>query len=197
MYTRNPKNHSFKSYAVQSLSLSSFVLKSLSLRTPRIGRRAAHTNAAQCQKTRMACTSHMRWARARKSVRQDVYACLKCAQDGDDGEKVLAGFCTERKPPCHSISGSSMIDLYSKGVLRCDCGNCKMINKCILYVGKRSENPENHRVYNHNFQRKYCRCDCVYERRLGNMQQCAICEDWCEILSFPLIHPLRQPQDQK
>lgn len=53
-----------------------------------------------------------------------------------------------------------------------------MTNKCALFDGKAELNRDNDRVYNHNFQGKYCRCDRGYDLKLGDMLQCAICEDW-------------------
>lgn len=105
-------------------------------------------------------------------VRQNVYACMLCS----GGQ--LAGFCEGCKTVCHGSHLESVVDLYSKRAFRCDCGNAAMANKCCLEPAKDARNLRNDAVYNHNFAGKYCRCDRRYDLRLGDMVQCAMCEDW-------------------
>lgn len=111
-------------------------------------------------------------------TRQDVYACSKCAKTDAQGKRILAGFCVGCKTTCHADHLDSVIDLYSKRYFRCDCGNERIRNSCSLQSQKASCNPENVRTYNHNFIGQYCRCDRGYDTRLGDMLQCAMCEDW-------------------
>lgn len=111
-------------------------------------------------------------------IRQDVYACRQCAKRTPDGRQILSGFCVGCKTSCHGDHLSSVIDLYSKRFFRCDCGNSRMKNVCHLDNTKNPENSENVKVYNHNFVGTYCRCDRPYDAKLGDMLQCAVCEDW-------------------
>jgi hypothetical protein len=106
-------------------------------------------------------------------VRQDVYACTRCSL----GDK-FAGFCGGCKFACHGEHLDCVIDLYSKRAFKCDCGNERMNNHCMLNEEKEMHNDDNRRVYSHNFVGLYCRCNRGYDAKLGDMSQCACCEDW-------------------
>jgi Putative zinc finger in N-recognin (UBR box) len=106
-------------------------------------------------------------------VRQDVYACTECTRADS-----VAGFCGGCKLACHGEHLDKVIDLYSKRDFRCDCGNSSMNSHCMLEPEKPLLNPDNHLIYSHNFRGLYCRCDRGYDAKLGDMSQCACCEDW-------------------
>lgn len=106
-------------------------------------------------------------------VRQDVYACLNCSKDD-----VMSGFCGGCKIACHGEHLDRVIDLYSKRAFRCDCGNSRMENQCLLDPEKHPVNTDNARIYSHNFVGLYCICDRGFDPKLGDMSQCAVCEDW-------------------
>jgi len=105
--------------------------------------------------------------------RQDVYSCTQCSEPGK-----ISGFCSGCKTACHGDHLHAVTDLYSKRWFRCDCGNDRMKNCCQLNPTKAPENQDNLPVYNHNFNGLYCRCGRGYDLSLGDMLQCAICEDW-------------------
>jgi Putative zinc finger in N-recognin (UBR box) len=107
-------------------------------------------------------------------VRQDVYSCTKCTVSED----APAGFCGGCKAACHGDHADAVIELYSKRAFRCDCGNGRMANSCALDSNKAASNPDNELVYSHNFAGRYCRCDRGFDPKLGDMSQCAMCEDW-------------------
>jgi Putative zinc finger in N-recognin (UBR box) len=107
-------------------------------------------------------------------VRQDVYSCTKCAA----ADEAPAGFCGGCKAACHGDHLESVVELYSKRAFRCDCGNGRMSNTCVLDPSKPDSNPDNALVYSHNFAGRYCRCDRGFDPKLGDMSQCAMCEDW-------------------
>lgn len=106
-------------------------------------------------------------------VRQDVYSCRRCSSAG-----TPAGFCSSCKQACHGEHLDQVFDLYSKRGFRCDCGNHRTKNSCLLEPHKEPENAHNCAVYSHNFEGRYCHCDRGYDPRLGDMSQCFMCEDW-------------------
>lgn len=107
-------------------------------------------------------------------MRQDLYTCTKCtlAANGQ-----LSGFCGGCREACHADHLDSVFELYTKRDFRCDCGNTRAKNKCILQPNKDDLNVANEKCYGHNFVGKYCRCDRKYDYRIA-MAQCAMCEDW-------------------
>jgi hypothetical protein len=106
-------------------------------------------------------------------VRQDVYACTKCSTP-----QQPSGFCSSCKFACHGDHLEAVFDLYSKRGFRCDCGNSRSLNGCQLEPNKPPVNEDNACVYSHNFSGLYCRCNRGYDPKLGDMSQCAMCEDW-------------------
>lgn len=104
--------------------------------------------------------------------RQALYACVTC--NGPDAEK--AGVCLACANKCHE--NHQLVELYTKRVFRCDCGNKKFQSKCLLQPEKDAVNVGN--VYNHNFSGLYCTCERPYPDPDDDdeMIQCIICEDW-------------------
>ncbi|CAG7725009.1 unnamed protein product [Allacma fusca] len=104
--------------------------------------------------------------------RQALYACVTC--NGPDAEK--AGVCLGCANKCHE--NHQLVELYTKRVFRCDCGNKKFQNACLLLPEKDAFNTGN--VYNHNFSGLYCTCERPYPDPDDDdeMIQCIICEDW-------------------
>lgn len=107
-------------------------------------------------------------------VRQDLYSCRQCTKAASG---VLSGFCRGCKETCHADHVVEVIELYTKRHFRCDCGNTRAKNKCVLCPEKDDLNIGNERCYGHNFRGKYCRCNRDYDYMLA-MAQCALCEDW-------------------
>uniref|UniRef100_A0A0V0G494 Putative e3 ubiquitin-protein ligase ubr7 n=1 Tax=Triatoma dimidiata TaxID=72491 RepID=A0A0V0G494_TRIDM len=110
--------------------------------------------------------------------RQALYACITCTpQDAPDCKP--AGICLACSYDCHE--GHELIELYTKRLFRCDCGNSQFQGrKCNLVPEKCELNEKN--VYNHNFKGVYCTCGRPYpdpeEEHSDDMHQCIICEDW-------------------
>eukprot|EP00245_Coleochaete_scutata_P009271 TRINITY_DN3004_c0_g1_i3.p1 TRINITY_DN3004_c0_g1~~TRINITY_DN3004_c0_g1_i3.p1 ORF type:complete len:518 (-),score=87.91 TRINITY_DN3004_c0_g1_i3:19-1572(-) len=108
--------------------------------------------------------------------RQAVFSCLTCTPEGE------AGFCTACSINCHD--GHNVIEIWTRRGFRCDCGNSKFGTMvCKMQADKEPIND--HNVYNHNYQGKYCTCMGPYpdpvrveEGRSEDMMQCCICEDW-------------------
>lgn len=88
----------------------------------------------------------------------------------------FAGFCEGCKNQCHGGHLKHVVDLYSKRIFRCDCGNESMSNQCVLNAGK-EEREQKMLNYNQNFVGRYCRCH-QGEIPGDEMLQCALCEDW-------------------
>lgn len=107
-------------------------------------------------------------------VRQDLYACYKCTKDA---KGIFSGFCRGCRETCHADHPDQVFELYTKRNFRCDCGNKRAKNTCILYPDKDDFNVGNELCYSHNFEGRYCRCDTEYDAQ-DAMAQCAMCEDW-------------------
>eukprot|EP00177_Eucheuma_denticulatum_P005325 GFKZ01009679.1.p1 GENE.GFKZ01009679.1~~GFKZ01009679.1.p1 ORF type:complete len:400 (+),score=32.87 GFKZ01009679.1:117-1202(+) len=107
-------------------------------------------------------------------VRQDLYACKKCTAEAG-GQR--SGFCRGCRETCHADHPDEVFELYTKRAFRCDCGNSRAKNKCLLYPAKQDLNVGNEKSYGHNFDARYCRCDTPYDESKA-MAQCAMCEDW-------------------
>lgn len=107
-------------------------------------------------------------------VRQDLYACRKCTEEADGR---LSAFCAGCRHTCHSDHIDQVFELYTKRSFRCDCGNKRCRNTCLLQPEKDDINVGNERTYSHNFEGRYCRCDREYDYTKP-MAQCAMCEDW-------------------
>lgn len=106
-------------------------------------------------------------------VRQDLYGCRKCTKAAG----VRFGFCGGCRESCHADHLDQVFELYTKRSFRCDCGNHRAKNVCLLNADKDDVNIGNEKTYNHNFDSRYCRCDREYNPS-EPMAQCAICEDW-------------------
>ncbi|KAK9507830.1 hypothetical protein O3M35_007604 [Rhynocoris fuscipes] len=110
--------------------------------------------------------------------RQALYACITCTpQDTPDSKP--AGICLACSYHCHE--GHELVELYTKRLFRCDCGNSLFKGrKCNLEPEKSAVNEKN--VYNQNFKGVYCTCARPYpdpdEENSDDMHQCIICEDW-------------------
>lgn len=115
---------------------------------------------------------------------QEVYACKTCYRNkeidqvdskiNNFGEKVEpAGICLGCLVHCHS--GHEVYELYRKSNFKCDCGNLKINQECMLNNQKELYNEQNR--YSHNFYGRYWYCEKEY---LGEeeMYQCTFCEDW-------------------
>ena len=107
--------------------------------------------------------------------RQNVFSCITCYKKTGK----YAALCKDCAFKCHE--GHDVEDLYSKRLVRCDCGNGRFDAEiCKIEPQKHFENV--HNVYNHNFERKYCVCEGEYGDQGSEsdqiMLQCISCEDW-------------------
>ncbi|CAG0903015.1 unnamed protein product [Cyprideis torosa] len=107
--------------------------------------------------------------------RQPLYSCETC------GTADPAAICLACSLHCHA--DHSMIELYTKRRVRCDCGNNKFgARLCKLEPKKDATNEKN--VYNQNYKGLYCTCHRPYPDLEGEddnpdeMIQCVVCEDW-------------------
>lgn len=130
--------------------------------------RPKRRSSFKVKKTHRPCTYELGY------VRQDLYACRKCT-DAVNG--VHSGFCAGCRETCHADHPEEVFELYTKRNFRCDCGNSRARNTCLLQPYKDDLNVGNQPSYSHNFSSRYCRCDREYEMGLA-MAQCAMCEDW-------------------
>uniref|UniRef100_A0A914ZRH3 UBR-type domain-containing protein n=1 Tax=Parascaris univalens TaxID=6257 RepID=A0A914ZRH3_PARUN len=106
--------------------------------------------------------------------RQMVYACKTCNSMSEP-----AAICYGCSMHCHEEH--DLVELYTKRMVCCDCGNSKFKNRCTLFPEKVPLNERN--KYNHNYSGLYCICNRPYpapESDDGDeeMVQCIICEDW-------------------
>ncbi|CAJ0963022.1 unnamed protein product, partial [Mesorhabditis belari] len=105
--------------------------------------------------------------------RQAIYTCTTCAPS-----PPFAAICVGCAVNCHE--GHTLINLYTKRRLCCDCGNSRTPNnKCTLFEEKAHENRRN--VYDHNFDGSFCMYKCTWnpdESQAEPMAQCLLCEDW-------------------
>ncbi|XP_014236038.1 putative E3 ubiquitin-protein ligase UBR7 [Trichogramma pretiosum] len=105
-------------------------------------------------------------------IRQALYACKTCT-------KSRAAICLACSLHCHE--GHELIELYTKRLVKCDCGNPLFGDKkCKLDIFRKELNAEN--KYNHNYEGLYCICKRPYpdeaDPNPDDMIQCCICEDW-------------------
>lgn len=107
-------------------------------------------------------------------VRQDLYACRKCSAKANGRQFA---FCAGCRATCHADCAEHVFELYTKRAFRCDCGNKRARNTCLLNPDKDDVNIGNEGTYSHNFEGRYCRCDTEYVPD-KNMVQCVMCEDW-------------------
>lgn len=119
------------------------------------------------------CTYNLEYVK-----RQALYACITCTPQVEPTSKP-AGVCLACSYHCHE--GHELIELYTKRLFRCDCGNTKFSGKkCNLEPNKSEENEQN--AYNQNFKGLYCTCERPYpdpeDDTPDEMVQCIICEDW-------------------
>lgn len=113
-------------------------------------------------------------------VRQQVYACLTCAQKNGSQN----GVCYSCSIQCHS--DHTVVELMTKRNFTCDCGTrrIKSFGGCNLRKNFDSLDPEGaSNVYTHNNDGKFCVCGSTYdERETSIMFQCLlgdVCgEDW-------------------
>lgn len=112
-------------------------------------------------------------------TRQALYSCVTCTQPKSDDYQP-AGVCLACSYHCHE--GHELVELYTKRLFRCDCGNKKFPAeaKCKLDPHKNPENADN--KYNQNFKGLYCTCHRPYpdpeDPVEDEMIQCLLCEDW-------------------
>lgn len=108
----------------------------------------------------------------------------------------MSGFCGSCKIACHGDHLDQVVDLYSKRAFRCDCGNSRMCNRCVLDPEKQIVNNDNMHIYSHNFVGLYCFCNRGFDPKLGDMFQCVICEDWFHLpcLSIPGLSKRKVPR---
>ncbi|TIB17372.1 hypothetical protein E3P89_00041 [Wallemia ichthyophaga] len=104
-----------------------------------------------------------------KPLRQAVYLCKTCGFD--------KGICVGCSIICHS--DHDMLELFPKRSFVCDCPTPRFAQECNLKKLKTTYDAAPN-VYNHNFQRRFCACDEIYEPEEceQDMYQCASCEDW-------------------
>uniref|UniRef100_A0A0M3JC52 Putative E3 ubiquitin-protein ligase UBR7 (inferred by orthology to a human protein) n=1 Tax=Anisakis simplex TaxID=6269 RepID=A0A0M3JC52_ANISI len=125
--------------------------------------------------------------------RQMIYTCATCfptmKRDLTTLEPLPTAICYGCSMNCHS--GHTLLELYTKRRVCCDCGNSKFRHPCQLYPGKKLLNTWNQ--YNHNYEGRYCACDRPYADSVplygydeiweegGVMVQCIVCEDWFHV----------------
>ncbi|TIC38436.1 hypothetical protein E3Q09_00008 [Wallemia mellicola] len=104
-----------------------------------------------------------------KPLRQAIYLCKTCGLD--------KGVCVGCSIICHG--DHDLLELFPKRGFVCDCPTSRFSKECSLKKLKATyDSHPNH--YNHNFQRRFCACDQIYEPAECDqeMYQCLSCEDW-------------------
>jgi len=96
---------------------------------------------------------------------QTLFGCLTCAKE--------AGICLGCYLTCHL--DHETFEIGVKKNFRCDCGNDKFENQCLLKQSKDSLNSNN--KYDHNFQNRFCQCNGPYYES-EFMIRCIHCEDY-------------------